>query len=79
MAKRTVTEYNLAIVIEKDKDGYFAYCPELQGCYAQGTKYEKALENIKDVIALHLEDRKSSKEQLPDLEAVSISSVRVFA
>jgi predicted RNase H-like HicB family nuclease len=26
----------LPVVIEKDADGYFAYCPQLQGCYTQG-------------------------------------------
>ncbi len=25
-----------SVVIEKDRDGYFAFSPELQGCYAQG-------------------------------------------
>jgi len=24
------------IVIEKDKNGYFAFCPELKGCHTQG-------------------------------------------
>ena len=23
--------YHFAVVVEKDKQGYFAYCPELQG------------------------------------------------
>ena len=52
-------QYDLPIIIERDKDGYFANCPELQGCYAQGDTYEDALDNIKDAIKLHLEDRLS--------------------
>ena len=47
--------YNFSIVIEHDKDGYFASCPELQGCYSQGETYEEALGNIKDAIRLHEE------------------------
>ena len=43
--------------MEKDKDGYVAECPELQGCYTQGGSYEETIENIKEVIELHLEDR----------------------
>jgi predicted RNase H-like HicB family nuclease len=51
-------ETNLSsVVIEKDKDGYFAFAPELQGCYTQGDTYEEALENITDAIRLHVEDR----------------------
>lgn len=48
--------YNLPIIIESDKDGYFAFCPKLQGCYSQGDTYEDAMENIKDVANLQLED-----------------------
>ncbi len=51
--------YRFSVVIEKDKDGYFAFCPELQGCYTQGDTYEETLENIKDGIHLHTEDRVS--------------------
>ncbi len=40
--------YRFSVVIEKDKDGYFAFCPQLEGCYTQGDTYEEVLENIKD-------------------------------
>ncbi len=49
--------YRFSVVIEKDGDGYYAFCPELQGCYTQGDTYEEALENIKDAMRLHVEDR----------------------
>ncbi len=52
--------YRLSVVVEKDADGYFVFCPELQGCYSQGDTYEEALENIKDAIQLHIEDRLES-------------------
>jgi predicted RNase H-like HicB family nuclease len=51
------SNFLLAIVIEKDSDGYFAYCPALQGCYTQGETYEETLENIQDAIRLHIQDR----------------------
>jgi predicted RNase H-like HicB family nuclease len=47
----------LSGVLEKDADGYFAYCPQLQGCYTQGGTFEEVLENLRDAIHLHLEDR----------------------
>lgn len=49
--------YRFAAVIEKDKDGYFAYCPELKGCYTCGDTYEEAMVNLEDAIRLHVEDR----------------------
>jgi len=69
--------YNFSIVVEHDKDGYFAFCPELQGCYSQGETYEEALKNIKDAIRLHVEDRLSGKEKLPERDAVSLSTVEI--
>ena len=50
-------QLSLPIVIEADADGYFVSCPALQGCYSQGDSYEEAVENIKDAIRLHVEDR----------------------
>ena len=69
--------YHIAIVIEKDKSGYFAYAPELQGCYTQGDTFEEALENIKDAVKLHIEDRTAKNEPLPSSEIVSLSSLEV--
>ena len=58
-------QYRFPVVMEKDEDGYFAFCPELQGCYTQGATYEEALRNIEDCIKLHVEDRLSSGEEVP--------------
>jgi predicted RNase H-like HicB family nuclease len=57
--------YKFSVVIERDVDGYFALCPELQGCYTQGDTYEEVLDNIKDAIHLHVEDRLESGEDIP--------------
>ena len=53
--------YHFAIVVEKDKHGYFGYCPELQGCYTQGETFEEVIGNIKDAIKLHVDDRLGSE------------------
>ena len=70
-------KFHFSVVIEKDSDGYFALCPELQGCYTQGTTYEDALENIKDAIRLHVEDRLETGEEIPQPESVSLTSLEV--
>ncbi len=69
--------YRLSAVIEKDSDGYFAFCPELQGCYTQGNTYEEVLENIRDAIRLHIEDRIAIGEDIPIIESISLTSLEV--
>ena len=69
--------YNFSIIIEHDADGYFVSCPELQGCYSQGSTYEESLQNIKDAIKLHLEDRLAENEEIPAQRSVSLSTVEV--
>jgi predicted RNase H-like HicB family nuclease len=65
------------VVIEKDADGYYVFCPEFQGCYSQGDTYEEALENIDDTIRLHIEDRLENGEEIPSIESISLTSLEV--
>ena len=53
---RHMKQYDLPIIVEQDKEGYFVTCPELQGCYSQGDTYEEAVSNIKDAINLYQTD-----------------------
>ncbi len=65
------------IVVEKDADGYMAYCPQLQGCYAQGDSYKEALANIEDAIRLHIEDRGESDESWNEPRSIQIASLEL--
>ncbi len=59
----------LTVIIEKDKDGYFAYCPELKGCMSQGDTCDEAMANIKEAIELYLETlSEKEKEELSKRE-----------
>jgi len=69
--------FRFSAVIEKDTDGYFAWCPELQGCYAQGTTCEETLEALRDAIRLHVEDRLANQEVIPQSDSVSFTSLEV--
>ena len=69
--------YRFSIVTEKDEEGYFAFCPELQGCYTQGDTYEEVLENIKDAIRLHVNDRLDNREEVSQAQSVSLTSLEV--
>ncbi len=45
----------VSVVIEKDENGYYAYCPEMRGCHTQGESLEETLENIREAVELYLE------------------------
>jgi len=70
-------KYRFPVIIEKDKDGYFASCPALQGCYTQGETYEETLANVHDVIGLFLKDMTIGKEDIEEPGDVILSSVEV--
>ncbi len=72
-----MSAYKFSVVIEKDRDGYFAFCPELQGCYTQGDTYEETIKNIRDAIRLHIEDRLEGGEEIPQAESVSLTTLEV--
>ena len=47
--------YKVSIIIEKDEYGYYAFCPDLEGCQSQGDSLEEVMTNIKEAIELYLE------------------------
>ena len=45
------------VVIEKDEDGYYVgEVPQLKACYSQGETIDELMDNIKEAIALCLEE-----------------------
>ncbi|MGA1847786.1 MAG: type II toxin-antitoxin system HicB family antitoxin [Thermoplasmatota archaeon] len=72
-----MTQYKLSVVVEKDADGYIAFCPELDGCYTQGETYEEVMENIRDAIQLHIQDRLSLGEEIETYDHISLTSLEV--
>ena len=47
--------YKVSIIIENDDYGYYAYCPEFDGCQTQGETFEEVMKNIKEAIELYVE------------------------
>lgn len=56
--------YKVSVVIERDADGYFAYCPELKGCQTQGDSLDEVMANIKEATELYLETLSKSQRKL---------------
>ena len=51
-------KYKVRVIIDPcEEGGYFATCPALPGCHAEGETYLEALENIQAIIWIHLECR----------------------
>ena len=67
------------VIVEQDEAGYYvAECPGLKACYTQGETYEEVMENIRDVIALCLEELRERGEEVPTQpEIISVRRVEV--
>jgi predicted RNase H-like HicB family nuclease len=48
-------KFKITAIIENNKDGYYAYCPELEGCQTQGDNLDDVTKNIKEAAELYLE------------------------
>ena len=57
--------YQFTVIVQQDEEGnYLAICPALQGCYAEGETPEEALNYLREVIQLHIEDRQARHEPI---------------
>lgn len=71
-----VRNMNISIVVQRDGDEYFAFCPEIKGCRSRGDTYDQAMDNLKDSIREHLSDehghveRIEFREDLMDVQSV---------
>ena len=67
----------LNAIIEKDKDGYFAYIPSLKGCFSQGDSYEEVIYNITEATKLYSEDMKVSEIKKLIQNQISITPIEI--
>ena len=67
---------SVQVILEQDEDGRFiASCPSLQGCYSQGDTPEEALENVKDVIEMCVEELREENKAL-DLRYPEVIAIK---
>ncbi len=63
--KQLLTKYKgllLPLIAEKDEDGFYVIeCPVLEGCYTQGKTIDEALQRIREVIGLVLEEKENQE------------------
>jgi predicted RNase H-like HicB family nuclease len=67
----------VSVVIERDKFGYYAYSPELEGCQTQGESFEEVMANIKEAIELYLETLSDEEKQATLSKEILTTSLEV--
>jgi len=65
------------VIIEQDKDGAYAYCPELKGCHTQGDTVEEAFTNLREAAELHLETMKPSELRSLSAKTILATSLEI--
>ena len=73
----TNTSFYSIIIEACEEGGYFAYCPILQGCHAEGDTYGEAIDNIRDVIKTHLILRRKHKELTSFIKVKNRSDINI--
>ena len=57
MAVESKSKWHLPIILEQDEDNvYIVSCPVFKACHSQGDTIEEAMENIKEVIEMCIEE-----------------------
>ncbi|HSA05935.1 MAG TPA: type II toxin-antitoxin system HicB family antitoxin [Candidatus Gastranaerophilales bacterium] len=63
---------NYLIIIEKSKNGFGAYAPDVEGCVAVGKTVEETMKNMQEALEFHIQSL--IKDGLPVPEAVTQSA-----
>ena len=75
-------KYRFQVIIEQDEDGlYVVDVPTLEGCHSQGKTFEEALENIREVISMCVqemrEDGKNIESHYPEVVGIKTLEIAV--
>lgn len=69
--------YKISVVVEVDDDGYYAFCPELEGCQSQGKTLEEVMANIREAVELYLETMTEDEKQIALSREILTTSLEV--
>jgi predicted RNase H-like HicB family nuclease len=69
----------ISVVIEQDKHGCYAWCPELKGCQSQGETIEETLANIREAIELFLETLTDEERSAALSQEILTTAIEVHA
>ena len=63
--------YRFLIVVEKVKENYSAYSPDLPGCIATGATQEETERNMHEAIEMHVQGLKEDNLPIPESTSVA--------
>ncbi len=55
----------IAIIVERDGDGYHAYCPAFRGLHIDGDTVDEALHHAQEAVAVYIESLATHGDPLP--------------
>jgi predicted RNase H-like HicB family nuclease len=67
--------YRFPAYVVRDRDGWAAHCPEFPDCRACGATYEEALDNLRGVIQIFVEDGFGDDEPPPQHDQLSFTTL----
>jgi len=69
--------YRFSAYVIRDSEGWAANCPDFPDCRARGATYELALDSLRDVIQIFVEDGLGDDEMPPQHAELSLTSVSI--
>jgi predicted RNase H-like HicB family nuclease len=69
----------VSVVIERDEQGCYAWCPQLKGCQSQGKTVDETLTNIREAIELFLETLTEDERSAALSREILTTAVEVHA
>jgi predicted RNase H-like HicB family nuclease len=67
--------YRFSAYVIRDSEGWVAHCPDFPDCRARGATYELALDNLRDIIQIFVEDGLGDDEAPPQHLDLSLTSL----
>jgi predicted RNase H-like HicB family nuclease len=67
--------YRFSAYVIRDSEGWAAHCPEFPDCRARGGTYEMALDNLREVIQIFVEDGLGDDEPPPQHDDPSFTTL----
>ncbi|GAA0532766.1 hypothetical protein GCM10011581_17490 [Saccharopolyspora subtropica] len=64
------------VLIERTADGgYGAWAPDLPGCVALGDTYDESVAEMREAMALHIEDLREDSQPIPKPSTIGTTTV----
>src|SRR5580698_2870318 len=64
--REQIMSMQYTIIIEKAKNNYSAYAPDLPGCITTGKTIEETSRNMQEAIALHIRGMREDGDPIPE-------------